>query len=181
MRGGNLQSSPARPLSEILSSLNRESPTRQGTSTFGASNPKQLLEQTWLDHRFETGSPLAPLLEDYRKAQSNAFKQLVEERTKQLSKSNYIGSQACQGCHADSYTIWSQSAHAHAYDILKKQGQHQNPECVGCHTLGFHEVGGFVSELITPQFKGVHCENCHGPRRQHIANPTSRIRRPRQT
>ena len=48
-------------------------------------------------------------------------------------------------------------------------------ECVSCHVVGLKEKGGFVSKQDSPHLKGVQCENCHGPRREHIKNPQKKV------
>jgi hypothetical protein len=79
----------------------------------------------------------------------------------------YTGAERCQPCHADAYTTWSQSKHAHAFDILVKSSQNYNPKCVGCHTMGYGKPQGFVSATATPGLEHVGCEACHGPSSQH--------------
>ena len=52
---------------------------------------------------------------------------------------------------------------------LLERNATQNPECVACHTTGFGEPGG-LGELTTKnirKFKGVQCEECHGPMKGH--------------
>lgn len=39
-------------------------------------------------------------------------------------------------------------------------------------TVGFEYEGGFVNAELTPQFKNVQCENCHGPGSLHASAPT---------
>jgi hypothetical protein len=45
-----------------------------------------------------------------------------------------------------------------------------DPECLECHVTGFQR-GGFVSSEATPHLAGVQCEICHGPAREHQADP----------
>jgi hypothetical protein len=79
----------------------------------------------------------------------------------------YTGAERCQPCHADAFATWSQSKHAHAFDILVKSSQNYNPKCVGCHTMGYGKPQGFVSAITTPGLEHVGCEACHGPSSQH--------------
>jgi Cytochrome c554 and c-prime len=79
----------------------------------------------------------------------------------------YTGAERCQSCHAEAYTTWSHSKHAHAFDILVKSSQNYNPKCVGCHTMGYGKPQGFVSATATPGLEHVGCEACHGPSSQH--------------
>ena len=46
-----------------------------------------------------------------------------------------------------------------------------NPECVGCHVVGFKKRGGFADNTTTPALANVQCEACHGPGTKHLQNP----------
>ncbi|MBP6219046.1 MAG: hypothetical protein KA436_10715 [Oligoflexales bacterium] len=67
--------------------------------------------------------------------------------------------------------VWKDSHHAKAYETLQAKKKNEDSDCVSCHVLGLQSRGGFISEQLTPQFKGVQCENCHGARAEHIKNP----------
>lgn len=86
---------------------------------------------------------------------------------------SFEGSERCFSCHKHirAEEIWRKSAHSHAFETLKKKGQHKNPECLECHTVGYRFVSGFDSEALTPQLKNVGCESCHGPGSNHNKNP----------
>ena len=43
---------------------------------------------------------------------------------------------------------------------------------MSCHVLGLHDDGGYVDQSATPHFANVQCENCHGPMKEHLSNPT---------
>jgi hypothetical protein len=83
---------------------------------------------------------------------------------------NYVGASACIQCHADSHHSWSETAHAGAFETLRKAGQETNGSCLVCHTVGYGTPLGFKDEKTTPHLLGVQCENCHGPGGSHIAN-----------
>jgi len=84
--------------------------------------------------------------------------------------SPYVGVETCAGCHEKENDVWVKSRHGHAMATLEKKNQQFDNECVGCHVVGFQK-GGFQSLYTTPQFANVQCEECHGPGRDHAANP----------
>ncbi|MBI3019327.1 MAG: hypothetical protein HYY61_05500 [Deltaproteobacteria bacterium] len=49
----------------------------------------------------------------------------------------------CGDCHKAQYEVWKESKHASAVVPLYIRNQHLNPECIVCHSVGFHEPGGF--------------------------------------
>ena len=83
----------------------------------------------------------------------------------------YVGSASCNGCHAEAYTVWKKSKHAHAYQTLVSHGHAADPECLTCHTVGFGFQTGFVNIETTPDLPDVGCENCHGVGGNHVKNP----------
>ena len=98
------------------------------------------------------------------------FATLAAKRNKHKS-AVYATETACQTCHAGTHDTWSGSGHGHAYATLKKVNKSFDPECLACHTTGFNQPGGFISELDTPELKNVQCEVCHGPRLAHAQSP----------
>lgn len=103
----------------------------------------------------------------------------------------YVGSQACARCHAEAYSKWQESKHAHAYETLaantdKTAGSLADPNCVSCHTVGYGERFGFADprnagihiggendrRALDDALKGVGCESCHGPGLAHSLRPT---------
>jgi 2',3'-cyclic-nucleotide 2'-phosphodiesterase (5'-nucleotidase family) len=87
-----------------------------------------------------------------------------------VGDSPYVGVETCAGCHEKENDVWIKSRHGHAMATLEKKNQQFDNECVGCHVVGFQK-GGFQSLYTTPQFANVQCEECHGPGRDHAANP----------
>ncbi len=92
------------------------------------------------------------------------------------SNPEYAGASACLDCHGDSHpetANWVNTAHASAFTTLKNIGQSTNPDCIGCHTVGYGAPTGFINEATTPFFTGVQCESCHGPGETHISSDGS--------
>ena len=81
----------------------------------------------------------------------------------------YIGNRKCRLCHFEYFKEWEKDPHANAFTRLGRM--QNNPYCLKCHTTGFREAQGFVSEKITPELRGVQCEACHGPGSIHKDNP----------
>ena len=73
----------------------------------------------------------------------------------------------CQSCHSDIYNTWKKTLHAHAIESLMEKNEHQNPECIVCHTT-YYLKGGFVSWGKTPEYAGIQCTQCHGRMEGHI-------------
>jgi peroxiredoxin len=81
----------------------------------------------------------------------------------------YVGSDACQSCHADEHVAWKAHPHAKALDTLAAKGKAGAAECVRCHTTGFEKPGGFQANgSAQPALAGVGCESCHGPGGDHV-------------
>ena len=91
----------------------------------------------------------------------------------------YAGAQVCVECHEGIHTSELDTRHARAFETLRKKNEHQNPQCLPCHTVGFDLPTGFKNESETPHLMGVQCENCHGPAANHAANDSDFTVRPR--
>ena len=81
----------------------------------------------------------------------------------------FIGSEACTGCHQEDHTIWAKSGHGHAFETLKTKGAEADPNCIGCHTVGFGESSGYRREYAGQRLASVGCESCHGPGSEHVS------------
>lgn len=82
----------------------------------------------------------------------------------------YASSGGCVNCHTQEFARWSFTDHAQsAWLSLVGREATESPECIGCHTTGFGEVGGFgePTGANLRKFKSVQCEACHGPLRGH--------------
>ncbi len=70
----------------------------------------------------------------------------------------YVGSDACEPCHSDVYSVWKSSKHA----SLFKPPPDSSPICNGCHTTHMNALNQTLEEDY------VGCEACHGPGKEHI-------------
>lgn len=85
---------------------------------------------------------------------------------------SYVGSEACKDCHEQQYdNFMKYSRKAKSFKSIKKMEKKLTPEeyqaCFECHTTGYGQKGGFVSEDETPHLKVAGCEVCHGPGSTH--------------
>jgi len=87
--------------------------------------------------------------------------------------SPYVMSEACGKCHVAEYEVWQKSRHSHAFAALETKQRLYDAACIGCHSLGFQQAGGFVNIKATPQLANVQCESCHGPGAAHVAQPAA--------
>lgn len=126
---------------------------------------------TWLDLSWEGPSPADAIFAAYNEGAAHVFAERALERAKHLKTSPFVGAAACASCHPAAFQAWEKSKHAHAWNSLKTKNKDQDPECVSCHVLGYEAKGGFADMDSSPQFANVQCESCHGPRREHAANP----------
>jgi hypothetical protein len=183
LRSPSIQSRPpVLPLSEV----NLTEPAKKITSPadckptlFGRDcNPMAVLNAPrqrvyWLTKANEEGesAEILDLVKKYREESSGNMSRLVKEREPFLKDSPFIGSESCETCHRQAYDQWKKSKHKTAFETLENARRDQDPDCVSCHVVGFSDKGGFVSKQTSPQFAGVQCENCHGPRKDHVAHP----------
>ncbi|HMA68036.1 MAG TPA: cytochrome c family protein [Desulfosalsimonadaceae bacterium] len=84
----------------------------------------------------------------------------------------FVGSQTCMSCHPKQYERFTQFARkAHSFESVKIMQKNLTDEelkgCYECHTTGYGQPGGFVSEEKTPHMKNNGCEVCHGPGSAH--------------
>lgn len=84
----------------------------------------------------------------------------------------YIGSRACQPCHAAEYRRFASYAKkSRSFESIERLRHgltsKEIERCYGCHTTGYGKPGGFISLAATPQLKNAGCEVCHGPGSRH--------------
>ena len=122
----------------------------------------------WLTTTQPVSKLMQPLEAAYRSTKSQEFAATITAKLADLPHSPYVGSASCAGCHSSAYKAWQNSTHSSAFVTLTHKQQDTNALCVNCHVVDLHQPGGFIAAEYTPHLKGVGCESCHGPRRQHI-------------
>lgn len=83
--------------------------------------------------------------------------------------SEYASSASCAKCHLAQYVKWNTSDHARATGALVSRPADSDASCLRCHASGYKSGASAASQWAAMQ--NVHCEQCHGPGRGHIANP----------
>lgn len=117
----------------------------------------------------------APRMEPWYTAYNAEVKADYEKRVEVLKKlktkeSPFAGEASCQSCHASEHKKWSSTRHADAFYSLKDTNKAFDPNCIGCHTVGFGSPGGFIEPTITKNLMHVQCENCHGAAKTHVTS-----------
>ncbi len=111
---------------------------------------------------------LANWYDEYNDALRVDYKERVAKRQALEGSSPFAGDAVCAGCHQQAHTVWSGSKHAAAFSALEKVGKTFDPNCVGCHTVGYDQPGGFLDIDLTPHLTNVQCETCHGAGKSHV-------------
>jgi hypothetical protein len=91
----------------------------------------------------------------------------------QLGTSPWVGSAACEGCHAAATAQWATTPHARAWASLVTAGRASDRECWSCHATGANLPGGPSDPSQVHGLENVGCESCHGPGRAHAASPAT--------
>lgn len=145
------------------------------------NEPKDLTRKYvyWLTKADDEGlsKDMEAVVAKFRGASSQKMQSLVAERELNLKDSKFAGVSACVPCHSKAVEIWNTTKHAHAFQTILDKNRTSDPECVSCHVVGFSEKGGFVSQEKSPHLNNVQCESCHGPRKDHVANPGGKSER----
>ena len=147
---------------------------------FKDGKPAMRYQRVTLDSRFPSAPEMQALMREYQDRLKTlglsglGIRPLPHPQASVNGK--FVGTDACKSCHEESYKVWKKSVHSQAFATLKKADPPRNfdPECISCHTVGWHPTkffpyeGGFKSEQETPKLMNVGCEDCHGPGEKHI-------------
>lgn len=124
-----------------------------------------------LTNRIPDSPEIVPILQEYYEAVR--MRGLIDDVALENPPEGglFVGSEACGECHVEEYERWQETMHYRALETLTEKRREADPECVGCHVVGFGYVSGFANANETPHLGGVGCESCHGVGSVHIANP----------
>jgi 2',3'-cyclic-nucleotide 2'-phosphodiesterase (5'-nucleotidase family) len=103
-----------------------------------------------------------------RRAGAAARKSNLEGK---FEAARFLGVESCQSCHVSEYKQWLQTAHAHSYETLVKEGKEKDKECISCHVTGYGQKTGFSTSRPEPDLQNVQCESCHGIGSEHARGP----------
>ncbi len=86
----------------------------------------------------------------------------------------YVGVQTCAACHDAAVKHWRKAlhrrspmdetpvGHSRAWLTLEELNKTRDRTCVGCHSVGFNEPGGYCKTDEVGFLADVQCESCHG-------------------
>ncbi|HPY74885.1 MAG: hypothetical protein KBC30_05505 [Planctomycetes bacterium] len=124
-----------------------------------------------LEKQYDANPQIETLLDQYTDTLEQ--ERLLDFVIKRSSPIGFIGTENCIECHQNEYKIWQMTKHAHAFQTLVDVKHHYDPECVGCHVIGFEYEEGFRSIDDTDYLINVGCEACHGPGAEQAMNPVA--------
>jgi hypothetical protein len=81
---------------------------------------------------------------------------------------HYTGSTECISCHPSAAKVWDHTAHSQAFASLTAKKAGADPNCIGCHTVGFGAASGYQRQFQGARLASVGCESCHGPGSLHV-------------
>jgi len=120
-----------------------------------------------LNSKINDSQLVQSIYDKYNDETKQLFMKWLQDKKRAIKKT-FITEIACKMCHRYEYAIWKKSGHSHSFKSLKKSNKTFDPECLKCHTTGFKQDGGFMSESITPKLINVQCEACHGAGSNHM-------------
>jgi len=100
-------------------------------------------------------------LEKERAAQQGAVQQ--------ANADHFLGAELCARCHKTEFDQWKTTAHSIAWQTLVDNKKDADPNCIGCHVVGYKQNGGFQTGADAERLSNVQCENCHGMGTRHEA------------
>ena len=125
------------------------------------------LEDRWLDEH----QPLqVEALEEMNALELGSGQVKLFDRVAPAS-SQFLGANGCMGCHPAQNEQWMTTAHAKAMTTLIAENHQGDRDCVACHSTGYGAPSGPQNPREIQGLRDVQCEACHGPGRQHAADP----------
>lgn len=136
-----------------------------------------------LNRKIPADETVAARISDYEKAIPSLTKACEEGMECPKAGPNdptYVGANTCKGCHQEAFDVWKKAVftisaldergkaikrevgHSKAFKTLTDIGKEHDRSCIGCHSIGFMEPGGFCKTSDVDFRKDVQCESCHG-------------------
>ena len=114
---------------------------------------------------------------DAGREKAKAFRKKIAQNKANVVKGPFTGWRICADCHTVQTTFWKKTGHAKAYKTLVDAGQQYNLNCLPCHVTGTPDslspdTGSQDILSLPPTLQQVGCEACHGPGKNHAANPS---------
>ena len=149
-----------------------------------------------LTKKIEPDKEIQQKLSDYEKSLPVLTKKCEEhlECPKlDAKKASYVGAQACKACHQEAFNVWMKSqtishtkdergqeitrtlGHSKAWKTLADMDKDSDRSCIGCHSIGFMEPGGYCKTTEVAFRKDVQCESCHGPGSLHAQSGDKKL------
>lgn len=116
-----------------------------------------------IDARKATEASLKEWLSSTRASENSQARPLDE------ASIQYASSSTCSQCHLAQYVKWNSSDHARATGALVSKPADFDMSCLACHASGLQK--GVMAVGPKPVMQNVHCEQCHGPGKDHVAKP----------
>lgn len=126
-----------------------------------------------LDNQVPNDPALAAWYDAYNAAVVKDYEErsALQKKYSEGAAKQYHGVQVCAGCHKAVFEHWQTTDHSKAIQTLEDKNKAFDPACLKCHTVAFHEPGGFIDMEVTEHLANVQCENCHVDTPKHVADP----------
>ncbi len=142
-------------------------------ATAGGGAPRSKLRHSLVDLSTEVADhgPTQALV-DKAKADITAAESAPGKAPAAPVRGPYAGWNDCGSCHLAEAEQWRTTPHATAFQTLAEVERQLDQDCFSCHVTGaFHEDGPQRPAEVPGDLQGVGCESCHGPAKEHAANP----------
>lgn len=143
-------------------------------------NPYMRIQAVAIKKSFPSDTPASIDLAGYEKAiprLTKACEQNLECPIQKKTDPSYVGDQSCRTCHQAAYDFWQKAlvkapdeqgqvrlmGHAKAWQTLQEKNKTADRTCIGCHSIGFMQPGGYCKASEVEFRVNVQCEACHGP------------------
>jgi len=112
-----------------------------------------------------------PIVKGVIEAYYAALRQPVEQTGLLTLAGPFQGADTCIPCHEKATSQWRETPHARAFQSLIDDNKQDHPECLGCHTTGYGQLGGYRNVQATDHLTSVQCEVCHRVAVTHLQKP----------